>query len=388
MTLKISAQIIHRKKGDYVTVRHLQLWGSNREIGFQLGKIARKQHSVLAVTNPNPAKNECQKKYIQQNYPVHFERMKGFAEAFGESLVATDKDFSCFGHLNGTIACSAIFYPAEFTQTKTGILSRNADLPLITFQEIMGQKPSPDSKSVLSNPYIIETYPDKGYATLSTFSFELYGLALDGINSEGLVISHLHADSVNISFYKPTKGFGVGINEMLAVQFLLDNCKNAEDAKKLLLLNKHFYMFLPTHLIVADKDGNSFIWEYSSNHNEESIISGNQKIQIITNFPVHQFLHSKNFPASIDDSCPFARFRTLEKAIKDNGKNLSLQQIKNINSTVFIQDKMCAKPLVPPVRTVYHNLYDTANSSMEISFYRKDEADCQLRTKYYKFQLK
>ena len=63
-------------------------------------------------------------------------------------------------------------------------------------------------------------------------------------------------------------------------------------------------------------------------------------------------------------------------------------QIKKINSKVFIQDKMHLTKQKEPVRTIYHNLYDTTKKSMEISFYRKDVGEKQLRTDYYKFMLK
>lgn len=144
---------------------------------------------------------------------------------------------------------------------------------------------------------------------------------------------------------------------------------------------------LPLHFLIADRFGNSFIWEYSPQHNKEFIINGNKEIQIITNFPVHQYLNLVNFPANEDKSCPFERYKTILAATKIN-KLISKNQIKEINSKVFIRDEMYLVKQKEPVRTIYHNLYDTSKKSMEISFYRKDQGGNQLRTDYYNFILK
>jgi predicted choloylglycine hydrolase len=244
-----------------------------------------------------------------------------------------------------------------------------------------------NTASVASNMYIVEMYPEVGIPTLGMVSFELYGLALDGINAEGLNVTHLYADAVNPGRYKPTGEYGVGINEMLAVQLILDNCRNVKEAKEVLLRNKHFYMYLHTHLLVADRYGNSFVWEYSAHHNQEYIIDSESEPPIITNFPLHEFRDTGTFPYGVDEACPFARFRTLKKAMK-SVKTYSNNDIKEINALVFITDEMFETKPPARLRTVYHNIYNTAERSMEISFYRKDEGDKQLRTEYFNFQLK
>ena len=115
------------------------------------------------------------------------------------------------------------------------------------------------------------------FSAQTLLSFEVFGLALDGINSESLSVVHLHADNNYIEDYKPNKEYGVGINEMLVVQLLLDNCKNVDEAKEFLLCNKHFYMLIPTHLLISDKHGKSFVWEHTLDHNKEIIIDGTIK---------------------------------------------------------------------------------------------------------------
>lgn len=388
MALKFEEEIVHFRKGDFIEVKNIRLSGTNEEIGFKLGEIAKKQHAVSRRKNSDSQKNKYQKKYLSKNYPVHYSRMKGMANAYGEDIENTAYDFTCFGNPLGIYACSAVFYPPEFTETKTGILSRNLDLPVISFSEMINAEKVADEPPAMSKLYVIEIYPDKGFSSLVNLSFELYGLGLDGINSEGLTVTHLYADQVNASSYKPSAEYGIGINEMLTVQFLLDSCKTVDEAKELLLCNKHFYLLLPTHFLIADKNGNSFVWEYSPEHNKEYIIDNNSEIQIITNFLLHQYPNPMNFPKSKDRSCPFDRYKMLARAIKDEKGKISTNKMKEINSKVFISDDLFAEEPHFAERTIYHNLYDTLNNSMEISFYRKDDFKHSLRTEYYKFRLK
>ncbi|MEZ5070708.1 MAG: C45 family autoproteolytic acyltransferase/hydrolase [Bacteroidales bacterium] len=385
MALKFQQQVIHQVDGDSTSVIHLKLSGSLEEIGSKLGEIARDRHGITKAPNPSALKNACQVQYMRKNYPVHFRRMKGLAQAYNEDLETTRCDFTCFGAPVGEASCSAVFYPPDTTVLHQGILSRNADLPTDSrFTESRGLG-SLDVKAP-SRLYVIEMVPDQGFASLVNLSFELYGLGLDGINSEGLVVTHLHADVVNTHLYKPSKEYGVGINEMLVVQMLLDNCSTVEEAKELLLSNKHFYMLLPTHLLVADRQGGSFVWEHSPQHNQEYVINRYSEVQILTNHPVHAYPHPDAFPAAGEQSGSFERFRTLKNAVEET-RTFTLESIKRINSLVFIRDEMYDHPPQRPVRTIYHNLYNTHQKTMEISFYRKDEGGQQLRTEYFMFGL-
>jgi len=194
MALKFNQQIIHQQEGDFSIVTHLQLSGTLEEIGFRLGQISRDSHHIVKTRNPNSLKNACQLKYMMQNYPVHYRRMKGQAKAYSEELESTLFDFTCFGNPLGEGACSAVFYPPDFTESQTGILSRNADLPVISLSDVVSGE-SIAAPPAASQLYVVEMYPDRGYASIINMSFEIYGLGLDGMNSEGLVVTHLYADS-------------------------------------------------------------------------------------------------------------------------------------------------------------------------------------------------
>ena len=388
MALKFEEFIVYERQGDYTKVKHLRLSGTNYQIGQKLGELAKERHLLQMPRWNSRTKRNAQHAYLRKNFRSHFDRMAGFANAFGEDILQTDFDFSCFGTTASAPMCSAVYYPPSYTETCTGILSRNADLPLVSFPQLTDSNSSKNSLKILEESYILELHPDRGYSSLVMFCFELYGLALDGINSEGLVITHLHADGPNEKAYNSSTGPGVGINEMLVVQLLLDNCKTVDEAKEVLLCNKHFRMILPTHLVVADRFGKSFIWEYPIEHNQDYFIDGNSEIQIITNFPIYQYPSESTFPESEDLSCPFARYKTLSHAINSHDGKFADSNIKDINAAVFVREEMYQTPPPVPERTIYHNLYDCNRKSMQVSFYRKDGNGKQERTGYFQFELK
>uniref|UniRef100_UPI00321702CD C45 family peptidase n=1 Tax=uncultured Draconibacterium sp. TaxID=1573823 RepID=UPI00321702CD len=388
MALKFEEFNLHEKQGDYSHVKHLRLQGTNYEIGNKLGELAKHRHLLQMPKWSTTTKRDAQYVYFKKNYPAHFDRMAGFANAFGEDIRSAEYDYSCFGATLSFPMCSAVYYPPGFTETESGIISRNADLPLVCFPQVWGETVQKGRTKIMEKPYVLELHPETGYSSLVMFCFELYGLALDGINSEGLAVTHLHADVLNEEKYMPGMDSGVGINEMLVVQLLLDTCKTVDEAKEVLLCNKHFRMILPTHLLIADKYGNSFIWEYPIEHNQDFFIDGNSEIQVITNFPVHKYPEMYTFPESNDLSCPFARYKTLREAINACNGKVSQRTMKEINSQVFVCNEMYKIPPPVAVRTIYHNLYDCNQKSMEVSFYRKEADNKQKRTAYFKIELR
>ena len=388
MALKFEEFTLHDRQGDYANVKHIRLSGTNFGIGNKLGELAKNRHSLQMPKWSSTTKRDAQYTYLKKNYPAHFDRMAGFASAFGEDIQQAEHDYSCFGITLAFPMCSAVYYPPCSTETETGVISRNADLELVCIPQLAGDSAQKNSIKIMEKPYVLELHPDSGYSSLVMFCFELYGLALDGINAEGLAVTHLHGDVLNEDAYKPGMDSGVGINEMLVVQQLLDNCKTVDEAKEMLLCNKHFRMILPTHLLIADKFGNSFVWEYPIEHNQDFFTDGNSEIQILTNFPLYKYPAIYTFPKSNDLSCPFARYKTLSEAIGTYRGKVSNDSIKKINSKVFVRQEMYKTPPPVAVRTIYHNVYDCNQRTMEVSFYRKEDNNKQERTEYFKFKLK
>lgn len=362
--------------GDFCEVKHLVLKGTNFAIGRRLGQIARERHHVERDPASDPFVVGCQQRYMQRQYPIHYERMRGVADAYGTTSGNCRSDFSIFGRVSVAGGCSAVHYPPNATQVNRGILCRNVDFPTASLSQLLGVQGAKDDIPVMAKLYVTEMHPDAGYPSLSIRTFELFGEALDGINSEGLVVAHLAQEHAADSRPpEPCMSTAVGLNELLAVQFLLDTCANVMEAKEALLANKHFYRLAPVHLIVADRHGDSFVWEYSAGHNREYILSGAGQPHIITNFAIHDYPLLDALPSNtMEKACPFNRYRTLKEGIRSAGGKLSLEQIKDINASVFIDDASFDSPPPLPIRTIYRALYDTEERSVELDFYQGDAA--------------
>ncbi|MBM7540002.1 C45 family peptidase [Amphibacillus cookii] len=382
--LSFHESIILSSPENFFEVRHLTLKGTNYEIGRKLGEIAKEIHSIAKEPTEDMLQTRCQSVYLEKNYPIFYERMRGIADAYNANMRKDLIDFSLLGEAILSTGCSAVYYPPSRTTLGHGIISRNLDFYM------------PSSMPALSKPYIIEMYPDKGYPSISILSFQLLGESLEGINAKGLTVVHL-ADDESTSRYhtEPTYCNAVGLNELKSVQLLLDTCATVEEAKEALLVNKHFYMFQPIHLLIADKSGNSFVWEYSHTHNKEYIIEGKDDPQIITNFLLHRYESIKDIPRVSDEkTCPYNRYRALYHAIKEHDRKVTLDFVKETNALVFVEKNSYKNPPEIPVRTLLHSVYDIDNRSVEVSFYLKDnfnvekkEYEQSIRSPYFKFSL-
>lgn len=363
---------------DSLEIRHLILKGSNFDIGWKLGEIARQRHLIEKDPVEDPLRIRCQRTYLERNYPIFFERMRGIAHAYQADDQADLIDFSLLGEVMLGTGCSAVYYPPNRTISGHGIISRNLDFYV------------PAVIPALSKPYIVEMYPDKGYPSISILSFQLMGEALEGMNSEGLTVIHLADEESPLKYpMEPTYGSAVGLNELKSIQLLLDTCTTVAEAKTALLTNKHFYMFQPVHLLIADRFGNSFVWEYSHAHNQEYLVDGKNEPQIVTNFLLHRYESIQDIPKTRDEkACPYNRYRVLHEALKEHPEKFSMDFIKETNALVFMAKSSFINPPGVPIRTLLHSIYDIENRSLEVNFYLQDSINRDSnKASYFKFCL-
>lgn len=218
-------------------VHHVIMKGANYEIGKKIAEIAQKG-GVQLLPSDDHLRNKVQREYMNKNYPLFYERMKGIAAAYGLDIQNDAYDFSRLPQFPASPpGCSVVFYPGELTENGHNILSRNYDFTTGTIQ---GKRPQKGEVRVMSRPYVLEIYPDKGYPSLSICAFDLLGGVLDGINSEGLCVAIL-ADEESWMKFGLNPANGIGLHELLSMRYLLDNCKDTREAKEAMLYQKHFY---------------------------------------------------------------------------------------------------------------------------------------------------
>jgi hypothetical protein len=400
---------------DFPTVRHLVLQGSNYEIGKQLAEIVMERYGQRKRPSGDPRIIRARRLYFQQHYPILLERAWGVAAAFGISLDDNTSDQASLiypAFLSPQLpGCSVVFYPPQTTTNGHGLLSRNCDAQTGNMLELLGVPVPPgiQLKPTYSEPYVMEVYPDVGYPSLYLACMDLLGACFDGVNSEGLTVSLMaDGDPSNPSPTDPMGPFRVGINELQVLCLLLDTCANVEEAQLALRLNKQYHVMLSCHYIVADRHGNSFIWEHSHGHNLEHIIEGEGKPQVVTNHPLHLTpSHSVPSVRSEDREASwrgdsYQRYRRLSRAIEAHPDKYSVDFLKETNACVFFDDavereytNLTSIELLTTGRTLWHSVYDTQERSLEVSFYLRDEPGADetaprlaIRSDYHRFQLR
>jgi hypothetical protein len=231
-----SDSVIAGEKGDFMEARHLVLKGSNEAIGKALAKMARDRHGVKLIASSDRLRTRAQRRYIEKNAPLLFDRMRGAATAYGKRV---DDDGWCFswldyGHFtDSTGGCSVVYFPPNVTADGRGLVSRDYDL---TTGRFGGKRLRPGEEASTTRPYVVEMYPERGYASLAVYSYDLLSGVLDGVNSQGLTVALLADDELGLQFKMEPAGFdavGLGVVQMLRV--LLDTCASVEEAKEALL---------------------------------------------------------------------------------------------------------------------------------------------------------
>lgn len=366
MALFVKEQVVYSNYKDF-TVRHVLLKGNNFDIGHHLGTMALHRYSNdMVISKEVPLRISCQNAYMKSHYREHYDRMRGIAEAFRVDLSAQDCNGIVYG--NALFGCSAVYFPNHTSANNAAMLSRNFDFPVMLAKE----------------PYIFEVYPESGYPSLYLCCFDLASGVLDGINSEGLTVAILADDESPIKYpAEPTGGRQVGFHELQIMRYLLDRCSNIEEAKEALLSLKLHYTNIPLHYLIGDRYGNSFVWEHSYTMNRHFIIEGESKPQAVTNFLLNHYAQGDPIPTEEDPSGMYQRYCSLQKGL-DEVPVFTEHDMKRIlaNASVYYQEPNSSI-------TLWHNLYNTSNGSMEISFYAPEDPDNNgtNRTDYFRFQL-
>lgn len=396
MAIQQSEEVIAGGPDDYLEARHVVLRGTNREIGRAIGNIARSVFDSKPLGTTNPIRAQESRRYLHEHYPIHEQRILGAADAYG--IAEEDATFIALPYLLPLPGCSVAFVPPAKTANGGGLVSRNLDFPL----EFGATPPDADrlAGSVMttgvktgSRPYLFEVYPDEGYPSLY---FDLYDLfaCCDGINSEGLVVAML-ADDESMARYPgpPVTKVGMGLHPLQTTRLLLDTCATAEEAKRQLLRTKTYAFMIPCHFLVADRHGNSFVWEWSFKQGTEHIVEGGGDIQAVTNHLLHE-----PAPASIsvetDPGWTHTRLARFIEAVTSVGNDISPGDMRDAHAgvrfTKAFAREITGDPDADTVgRTIWHAVYDIEARSIDVSFYLGDNEDgTDRRSEYQSFELK
>jgi hypothetical protein len=318
--------------------------------------------------------------------------MRGVAAAFGRSIDDDAWDFTALGFTELRAGCSIVHLPRACTTDGKSVVSRDYDYSIgnLTF----GFLPKGMLHST-ARPYLVEMHPERGYASIAMVAYDLLSGVLDGMNSEGLVVTMAMEDELRTEHpMEPTLGPAVGLGTLQISRLLLDTCATVEEAKQTLMATKQYYEYVPVHYLIADRNGKAFVWEYSESHNKEYIVESPGEALVLTNFSLHKRSENGKPPAAAAVSAICKRYAFLREQFAAADRTLDDQKIRAVHSRVDCQLSQAANPARPPVRTLWHAFYYPEDRRVRLSFYLRDEAIADqprlvhpIRTEYLEFTL-
>lgn len=367
------ASVVAGGPDDYMTVRYARLAGTQEEIGAQLAQMARQNHRV-APAKVSQTEMDARLKWLANHWPEQAKRAEGVAKTFGYRLGIDLFNTSELPYnMDVEPGCSTVFYPARFVTTGTPILSRNYDFPTRPMAELMGRRAPKGARGSTADPYVLETIPKDGYATLTLAAYDLLGTCMDGINEKGLAVALLADDMAG----EAVRTEEASVNEIELPRLVLEKCASAKEARTLLASLDFHFSFVPCHYLIADASGDSFVFEYSPNRKKRFFIEGRGKPQIVTNHALNRF-GTDNLPAGNS----FDRYRRLQAEIAMAGPKVTPKQAEGINHCVAVPNE------VGPSATMWHAVYDLKARSVRVSFFLGKGTGRERRSPYREFKLK
>lgn len=363
--------------GDFCTARHITVHGDQASIGARLAELAGRHHGAGPLPAADPVVTRARRAWNGRHYPQLAARAAGIARHFGVDPGDDRFETAVLPFGFPSAGCSAAWVPPSRTASGAPLVSRNFDFTTQTFSELAGGVAAPGEPALGGQPYVIQAYPDSGHATLIVCLFDLASGAVDGINDAGLVAALLADDES--AGAEPTGGTQAGLAEHEVCRYLLETCETAADAAEALREAKQYYSFVPCHYLVADRAGRAFVWEYSAAHNREHIIWADGP-QVVTNHLLYRHPTVASLPAEPGNGWTYDRARYLAAALDRPGP-LDPGRLKARHAGIQI-----SQPGIP-VRTLWHDIYDPATLSMQISFHLGDTPDGTRRSPYRTFRL-
>lgn len=262
-----------------VLLRHLAVRGSNAEIGRASAELAISRYGLRPEALLADGRFvRARRTDFERNYPIHAQRMRGVAAAFGLRADDDRFDFSILRVQAGdgqadALTASATYSPPWTTDTGHGLLCRTAKLPDLPMRQL--------------ELYLMEWHPSgAAYASIALHAFDLLSGTVQGINSTGLAVVAVASPELRLTNRGPLDKLSrtvpaVGLHELGLLRFVLDTCATVDDAQAALLGARAFRMVTPAHYLIADRSGRSFTYEASVDGSAQQINDGAAEPQVI-----------------------------------------------------------------------------------------------------------
>ncbi|HUS76005.1 MAG TPA: C45 family autoproteolytic acyltransferase/hydrolase [Methanothrix sp.] len=373
--------LFERDGNNYSEVRHIALKGTNEQIGIALAEISQKDYAAEPGRYVDPIYAKARLQYMQKNYPAFYERMLGAAHAYNVSLEETDLDLSILPYDIGSPGCSVVFFPPSQTENGHAMACRNMDYVTVPFSTVLEKTAAPNEIGMFARAYVLELYPEEGYASLVIGGHDLMGTIFQGMNSAGLDVEILEDDSPPVAKTPVSGARNSGIPVSLAARMILDTCGSLEEAKLALLNNRIYFPISGQHLLIFDKYGNSTIAEFFAEDGSVHFTYGSDSIRIMTNHAVAKYPTTDTFPkfdANTSSHDTFLRYKTLDDMETSHEGKYSPQDMIDMMAAVYAEvndDEIFqerAMVVTIPLRTTTNSLIDLTNGTISARFYLRD----------------
>jgi hypothetical protein len=354
-------------RDDFALVRHLVLRGSQAEIGRALAEEV-KASFFQAPAPADRVLNRARRRWFERDWPQHYARMEGIAAAFGIELLDDGETAADLPATPFVAGCSALWCPPSASSDGHPWLGRNFDFLTGSALEMAGLPPDPRQPPMMSRPYVLETYPDDGHASIVVTACDLSG-CFDGCNDAGLAVA-LFADDESTTL-RPTHQLQAGVHELQLPRLLLDTCTSVDEAIEACYQTKQYDNFITCHYLVADAHGDAFVWERDT-HNTEHVVRAIDAPLCVTNYLLHRHDSIADLPADEPDKNHYQRARTLDHHATT--PPLSGPDIRTALHDVRVQGPD------PVARTLWCSLYDLDERALTVDFYLGDTQGSQRRS--------
>jgi hypothetical protein len=384
-------------KEDYSKPRHIIVQGTNEEIGFDLGTLAKREYGVVVLGKyKDPIYGVARREYLARNWPSMLERSKGVLRAFGlpaDDVIhdATQLPFDFYDYTEGGSikfnTCSAAVLPIEKSSNggSSTFVSRKFDLMAMHLWSDLQGKTAPEGAHMCwSRAVVLEIRPadtnhnnECCYKSILVGGQELLTPYIDGINDQGLYMSLFHdPDALGDEAGTASGKCVSGVSMIQLVSLLMDTCATVEEAKTQILANRIIQTVLTAHALIVDKHGNSTIFEIASK-SQEYVFSDRKKgePQFITNHPISKYPNFHTFP-KFDKNAEHNTFQRMH-ILADAYAGLTPPFVKN-DATRMTDAVHCAfvddtkAECAPKERTLINTTADLSKPEISVRWYLGD----------------
>jgi hypothetical protein len=315
--------------------------------------------------------NRARRRWAERSWPAHYERMRGIADAMGVELLDDHVSVVDLAATPFRPGCSVLWCGPGATADARPRMGRNFDFRTDSALAVAGGPSHDDQPAMFSQPYVLETHPDAGLASVVIAACDLSG-CFEGINEAGLAVAALADDETES--LRPAFQLQAGLNEIQLPRFLLDSCRDVDEAIEALYTSKQYDTMFACHYIVADRHGDAFVWERDA-HNAEHVVRATGDSLCVTNYLLHRHHSPAELPTSDPrrpDSLPFTtdfyeRARTLEHHAA--GAPLTEADLE------VALDAVSMGTDVPGARTLWRSIFEPGARALSVEFYLGDGPD-------------